>query len=249
MSKGLDRLLRWRQIELDRRQIFFCGDPHGHFDHIHAAVHEHRPAAIVLLGDVQPKEPLELALKSILDLTEVWWIHGNHDTDSDADYDNLFGSTLADRNLHGCVVEVAGQRIAGLGGIFRGQVWAAPGKSQYASKEDYLARCGKGNWWRGGMPRKHRSTIFPDDYRALLGERADILVTHEAPTCHRHGFREIDDLARSLCVKAAFHGHHHEQINYDREATESLGFTPYGVGYCGIRDQFGESVHIGNPVV
>jgi metallophosphoesterase superfamily enzyme len=65
-------------------RIFFCGDPHGHLEHIHSAVREHRPAAIVLLGDVQTQEPLEQALKPILDLTEVWWIPGNHDTDSDA---------------------------------------------------------------------------------------------------------------------------------------------------------------------
>jgi predicted phosphodiesterase len=225
-------------------RIFFCGDPHGHMEHIHAVVRDHRPAAIVLLGDVQPQEPLEQALKPILDLTEVWWIPGNHDTDTDSDYDNLFESALADRNLHGRVVEVAGQWIAGLGGIFRGQVWPAPGEPVYASKEDYLARCGKGSRWRGGMPRKHRSTIFPDDYQALLGEQADILVTHEAPSCHRHGFREIDALANRLKVKATFHGHHHEQIDYDHEAIERLGFAAYGVGYCGIRDQFGTIISI-----
>lgn len=201
-------------------RIFFCGDPHGHFEHIIEAVHAHRPSAIVLLGDLQPQEPLGLVLKPILDLSEVWWIHGNHDTDSDADYDNLFGSALADRNLHGRVVEVAGQRIAGLGGIFRGHIWAAPCNPLYESKEAYLARCGKGSRWRNGMPRKHRSTIFPDDYQALLTEQADILVTHEAPSCHRHGFREIDDLAHGLGVKTTFHGHHHEQIDYDQEAIE-----------------------------
>lgn len=227
-------------------RIFFCGDVHGHLEHIRAAVCEHRPAAIVLLGDVQAQEPLEQALKPILDLTEVWWIPGNHDTDSDADYDNLFESALADRNLHGRVVEVVGVRIAGLGGIFRGQVWPAPGLPRYASKTDYLSRCGKGSRWRGGMPRKHRSTIFPDDYQALLGEPADILVTHEAPSCHLHGFSEIDALAQHLGVKAAFHGHHHQQIDYDQVvAIEQLGFTPYGVGYCGIRDQFGTIISKG----
>lgn len=108
------------------KRIFFCGDPHGHLEHILAATCEHHPAAIVLLGDVQPQEPLEQALNPILDLTEVWWIHGNHDTGSDADYDNLFGSALADRNLHGLVVQVAGQLIAGLGGTFRGQIGLRP---------------------------------------------------------------------------------------------------------------------------
>lgn len=93
-------------------RIFFCGDPHGRFEHIIKAVHVHRPAAIVLLGDVQANEPLEAVLRQILDVTEVWWIHGNHDTDSDADYDNLFGSALASRNLHGRVATIAGVRIA-----------------------------------------------------------------------------------------------------------------------------------------
>jgi len=223
-------------------RIFFCGDPHGRFEHIIEAVHAYRPAATVLLGDVQAQEPLESALQSILDRTEVWWIPGNHDTDSDADYDNLFESALADRNLHGRVVEVAGVRIAGLGGIFRGQVWPAPGLPRFASKTDYLSRCGKGSRWRGGMPRKHRSTIFPDDYQALLSKQADILVTHEAPSCHLRGFQAVDDLARQLGVQAVFHGHHHEQIDYGQDAIERLGFVPWGVGYCGIRDQFGAIV-------
>lgn len=223
-------------------RIFFCGDPHGHFDHIIDVVNMYRPAAVVLLGDVQPQEPLEQALKPILDSTEVWWIHGNHDTDSDADYDNLFGSALSDHNLHGRVVEVAGVRIAGLGGVFRGQVWSATARPRYPSAEAFLAQCGKGSRWRGGLPRKHRSTIFPDAYQALLGERADILVTHEAPSCHRYGFGEIDDLAICLGVKTAFHGHHHENIEYSDEEAERLNFTPYGVAYCGVRDEQGNIV-------
>ena len=225
------------------KRIFFCGDPHGHFEHIIEAVHVHQPAAVVLLGDVQAQEPLEVALRPIVDRAEVWWIHGNHDTDSDADYDNLFASSLADRNLHGRVVEIAGVRIAGLGGIFRGQVWHPPSPPRYPSAEDFLAQCGKGNRWRNGLPRKHRSSIFPDHYAALLQAKADVLVTHEAPSCHLHGFRAIDDLASSLGVATAFHGHHHQQIDYGQAAIEQLGFAPYSVGYCGIRDHLGRIVH------
>jgi len=223
-------------------RIFFCGDPHGRFEHIIEAVHAHRPAAIVLLGDVQAQEPLELALRPILHRTEVWWIHGNHDTDSDADYDHLFGSSLAGRNLHGRVVEVADVRIAGLGGIFRGQVWLAPDKPRYPSAEAYIALCGKGNRWRGGLSRKHRSSIFPSDYDALMQEKADVLVTHEAPSCHPHGFQAIDDLADSLGVRVAYHGHHHEHIEYSEEETRRLGFKPFGVAYCEIRDEQGRIV-------
>jgi len=100
--------------------ILFFGDPHTRFSHVLDAVMQHRPAAIVLLGDIQARRPLDVELASILDLTEVWFIHGNHDTDTDLYYDNLFGSQLADRNLHGRVVEIAGVRVAGLGGVFRG---------------------------------------------------------------------------------------------------------------------------------
>jgi len=218
------------------QQIFFCGDTHGSFNHVIQAVQEHRPTAIVFLGDLQSRQPLDQELESILDLTDIWWICGNHDTDSDACYDHLFGSALADRNLHGRVAEIAGVRIAGLGGIFRGQVWMPPGEIQHETPEAYTARCGKGNRWRGGLPRKHHSSIFPADYARLVGERADILVTHEAPSSHPHGFDAIDELARSLGVDKAFHGHHHDRLDYSTHL-KRLGFEAFGVGFCGITDQ------------
>jgi len=218
--------------------ILFCGDPHGQFGHIIEAVQEHRPAAVILLGDLQAQRPLEVELATILDQTEVWFIHGNHDTDSVADHDHLFGSDLAERNLHGRVVEVAGLRIAGLGGVFRGKVWTPPAPSTFENPKQYLASCGKGNLWRGGLPLKHRSTIFPDDYERLQKQRADILVTHEAPSAHPHGFAAIDDLARRLGVSTSFHGHHHDQLDYSTERTR-LGFDAFGVGFRGIFDQDG----------
>jgi len=98
--------------------VLICGDPHGEFGPLIESIHRHRPEAAVLAGDIQAKRPLDEELASILPLTQVWWIPGNHDTDSDADYDNLFGSGLADRNLDGRVVTIAGLRIAGLGGDF-----------------------------------------------------------------------------------------------------------------------------------
>lgn len=100
----------------------------------------------------KPKDRWRSSRPRILDKTEVWFIHGNHDTDSEADHDHLFGSALADRNLHGRVVEIAGLRIAGLGGVFRGKVWTPPAPATFENFKQYLARCGKGNFWRGGLP-------------------------------------------------------------------------------------------------
>ncbi|BBN89449.1 metallophosphoesterase family protein [Azospira sp. I09] len=218
--------------------IFFCGDTHGRFDHVVEAVRKHQPSAIVFLGDLQSSHPLDQELQPILGLTDVWWIHGNHDTDSDSDYDNLFGSALADRNLHGRVVEIAGVRVAGLGGVFRGQVWMPPEQPKHNSPQSYANQCGRGNLWRGGLPRKHRSSIFPVNYSYLVSEQAEILVTHEAPSCHPHGFDAIDELARNLGVRAAFHGHHHESQDYSSHSTQQA-FAAYGVGLCGITDQNG----------
>lgn len=223
------------------QNIFLCGDPHGRFDHLLTAVKAHQPAAVILLGDIQATASLDVVLADILDLTDIWWIHGNHDTDSEADYDHLFGSCLAERNLHGRVVEVAGIRIAGLGGVFRRQIWMPPAPPNYVSEADFLARCGRGNRWREGLPRKHRSSIFPDQIEQLRRQQADILVTHEAPSCHPHGFIAVDELAQALGVRAVFHGHHHEQRDYvgDRER---LGFRAYGVGLRGIIDGNGMAI-------
>lgn len=148
--------------------IYFFGDTHGGFEHFLDMVGLDHPAAVVFLGDLQAQRPLDIKLASILDKTEVWYIHGNHDTDSEDDYDNLFGSTLADRNLHGRVAEIDGLRITGLGGIFWGLVWAPPGEWLHERPEDFAACCGKGNLWRGCLPRKHRSSSLPGNATAAF---------------------------------------------------------------------------------
>lgn len=230
------------------RQIFFCGDTHGNFGHVIDAVRAYRPTAIVFLGDLQAQRPLEVELAPILELTEVWWIHGNHDTDSQTDHDNLFRSALSDRNLHGRIVEIAGVRIAGLGGVFRGSVWYPPevarqhsfARLETSERNQPLVRT-----QRNERGRKHRSSIFPEDYCALIGQRADTLVTHEAPSCHPHGFDAIDELARSMGVRSTFHGHHHDRRDYSK-ARERLGFVAFGVGFCGITDQTGRVICAGD---
>ncbi|MBY0572775.1 MAG: metallophosphoesterase, partial [Undibacterium sp.] len=67
------------------------------------------------------------------------------------------------------------------------------------------------------------------DYASLASQKADILVTHEAPSCHPHGFPTIDQLARSMDVGWSFHGHHHDNYEYQK-SWESLGFNACGVG-------------------
>ena len=37
-----------------------------------------------------------------------------------------------------------------------------------------------------------------------------MLITHEAPSSHRHGFAAIDRLAEAAKARLIVHGHHHE---------------------------------------
>ncbi len=55
--------------------------------------------------------------------------------------------------------------------------------------------------------------------------RADVLVTHEAPSCHKHGFAGIDVAAAACRARLVVHGHHH--ATYD-------GVLPGGVRVKGL---------------
>lgn len=244
--------------------ILFFGDVHGKFAHVERAVAEHRPAAIVLLGDIEAPRPLDVVLASVLEKTEVWFIHGNHDTDRPDLLANLTESKLAHRNLHGRVAEIAGVRVAGLGGVFRQEIWwpnFIDADPNYASYDDYqqnsesariLATKGRAlnsdaqlaEQKAAGKMLKHRSTIFSREYDELAAVEADILVTHEAPSCHPYGFKAIDELARSLGVQKSFHGHNHDSLDYQFKWL-ALGFKAYGVGLRGITDMNGTAVKSG----
>lgn len=126
----------------------------------------------------------------------------------------------------------------GLGGVFRGQVWMPDGNPNYYSPSTFMRRVGLSNIWRGGVPRRHRSTIFPSVYSNMLRQKADILVTHEAPSCHKKGFAALDRLSCSLGVRWFFHGHQHEDRAY---GLQGAVFTR-AVGYQGIVNLQGEVV-------
>lgn len=243
--------------------IWLLGDVHGNFDHVLETVERtgEQPAAVVFLGDLECQRSFS---KCVADIEtagiQCWAIPGNHDTDSSDNYRNLWGDSLFQvRNLHGRVVEIAGLRVAGLGGIFRGQIWH-PEAEGIPEIRNWPALLEAQNTKRptrlrfeqpsieqiakDGILRKHASTIFYGDWHQLHGQPADILVTHEAPGIHPHGFDAITALAQACGVKAAFHGHHHDSLNY-REHDDRLGFSAFGVGFMGISDQSGRRLRVG----
>ena len=215
-------------------RLIFFGDPHGEFEPIVEAVQRARPEAIVLLGDLQANRPLHDELAAIRALTEIWFIHGNHDTDAESYFDHLWSCELGDRNLHGRVVQIAGFLVAGLGGIFRESVWdpAIPATRATHSSAQTLRRSTPATErWRGGVSLRHRSTIFPDDVARLENKHADILVTHEGLGGTPHGRPRLDELARAMRVKLVVHGHLHQDIDYQREGRlgDNSRFLAYGI--------------------
>lgn len=190
-------------------KVLFAGDPHGDFQPLIAAVQEYRPEAVILLGDYDLEMPLETYLQEIIGLTQVWWIAGNHDFQTPGKHYNLFHSSLADRGLHLRVRNIAGIRIAGLGGIFLGRVWYPPQKPKWMNKQHFInAQADSARL--AGLSLKYQSAIWHDEFEALKKLKADILVTHEAPGSHRHGFAAISELAAAMGARHIFHGHLHE---------------------------------------
>lgn len=214
-------------------RIALIGDTHGDNRKAAEQVVELAPALALHVGDFDADRPIP-ALYSALPQAGIgfYWIHGNHDIDREIWYDNTLGSAWSPYCLHGRVVSFGDLRIAGLGGHFVEKIWHPElAKPRFASRRDYLAVCGKGNLWRGGLPRKVRGAIWWEDIERLWDQTADILITHEAPTPHRYGHSVIGELAEAMGARLIVHGHLHEAY----ETMTPGGIAAIGLGQSEIR--------------
>lgn len=221
----------------DNKSILFAGDPHGNFEPLISAVKKHKPQAVILLGDYDLKKPLQEYLQAIVGETKVWWIPGNHDFDPPLHHQNLFSSQLSEQGLHLKVANIAGVRVAGLGGIFLGRVWYPPRAPKWRNKQQYLSSLSSNNE-PAELSLKYQSAIWPEEWAQLKKLKADILVTHEAPKSHKHGFIAIDHLAEAMGVKKVFHGHLHEHYS----ATIRKGIQVTGVRDAKVVDLCGDEL-------
>jgi predicted phosphodiesterase len=189
------------------------GDPHGDWRPLLRACAEDRPDGVVLLGDCDLAMPLRQQLAPLFEAgIRVRWIPGNHDTDTIGFHDCLWDD-YPDGNLHARWAQVGSLIVAGLGGIFKERVWYPRFEAAtpvFATRREYLRQLQRTDRWRGGLPLRLRDAIFPEDVDALATLRVDVLVTHEAPSCHRHGFVGIDTAAQACRARLVVHGHHHE---------------------------------------
>jgi len=215
-----------RNDNMLNNKILFCGDPHGCFANVISAVFKYQPEAVVLLGDYNLEAPLEQYLKAIIGLTQVYWIAGNHDFDSQAEYENLFHSAFVYSNLHLKVIDVAGLRIAGLGGIFIKRNWMPGDIPKWKNKAHWL-KCKPSNIKR--IPLHIEHSIWHHQLEKMRQHiRADILVCHEAPSCHRYGYQVIDELAQAIGATQIVHGHHH--IYYQGTLANGISVTGTSIG-------------------
>jgi predicted phosphodiesterase len=198
--------------------IVIAGDPHGNFSPILRACAALSPGHLILIGDCDLRVPLRSVLASLFAAGwGVHWILGNRDTDTEAAFDALCAD-WPEGNFGGMVIEIAGLRIAGLAGVFKPRIWYpradSPGERieppRFTTRAAFLASLPAQEHWRGGLPLWHRDTIFPEDFAALGEYKFDVLVAHEAPSAHRHGFAVLDQLAEQAGARLIVHGHHHE---------------------------------------
>lgn len=210
-------------------RFMFCGDPHGEFELIRG--YGQNADVVVLLGDQTPAKALVDELGSVV-AERAWFILGNHDGDS-AGYLAAHRGDIWMRNLHAKVLDFDGIRVASLGGVFRGQVWEPRTEDvRFITREAMIEVTPFNKRFIYSLPERHWTSIFPEDFEALLAEApADLLVCHEAPECHKHGFKEVGDLARALGVRTIVHGHHHRSY---KDVIEG-GITVHGVGIHGFQ--------------
>jgi predicted phosphodiesterase len=209
----------------DPAPVLFAGDPHRNFSPILRACDALPRGTLILVGDCDCPAPLAQILAPALNRGwDLHWILGNHDTETEAAYDNLTGCP---GDLGMAVITTNGIRIAGLPGVFKPRVWnPGEGPASFRTRTAFQAALRPGEAWRGGLPLFHRDTIFPEDFDRLAAIRCDILVTHEAPSSHPHGFAAIDALAEACGARLIVHGHHHRSY----EAVLPNGIRVRGLG-------------------
>ena len=224
------------------------GDVHGAFDAARAIIARHPGIGHwICVGDIADDRGRYESLGA-----DVYWIHGNNDN-----FDAIAGGDLP-ADLHhianGTAVEVAGLRIAALGGTFA-PTWydtaAAdlPHPNEGGAKVIHRQASGAAprapRQARGAAPRApkddKRRHFVRDEVEACKALRdIDIFLTHEAAKPFRPfpggrgpdaGKAQINEILAAMRPRLHLFGHHHRFSEQVREDVPSIGLDLVSRGY------------------
>jgi Icc-related predicted phosphoesterase len=160
----------------------------------------------------------------------VHWIHGNNDN-----FDAIAAGDLP-ADLHhipnGAVVEVAGLRVAALGGTF------AP--TWYEARASDLPHPKKGTAKATELADKRRHFVRQEVEVCTALRGVDILLTHEAAKPFRPfpngggpdaGKAQINEVLAAMKPRLHLFGHHHRFSEQVREGVPSIGLDLVSRGY------------------
>ena len=202
------------------------GDIHGAFDAARAIIARHPDvSAWICVGDIADEQGRYEPLGG-----RVYWIHGNNDNfdaiaagDLPADLPHLPNATT---------VDVAGVRVAGLGGTF------AP--TWYESAAPDLPHPKKGSAKATELADKRRHFVREEVDACKALRDVDILLTHEAAKPFRPfannrgpdaGKAQINEVLAAMKPRLHLFGHHHRFSEQVREGVPSIGLDLVTRGY------------------
>ena len=206
--------------------IGVLGDIHGAFDAARSVIARHPDISVWLcVGDIATDDGRYEDLGAA-----VYWIHGNNDN-----FDAIASGDLPSGLRHianGTAIDVAGLRIAGLGGTF------AP--TWYETKAADLPHPKKGSAKATELADKRRHFVREevDACKTLRG--IDIFLTHEAARPFRPfpggrgpdaGKAQINEILVAMQPRLHLFGHHHRVTDQQREGVRSLGLDLVTRGY------------------
>ena len=202
------------------------GDIHGAFDVARQIVAKHPEIPFWLcVGDLATDDGRYESVGA-----PVYWIHGNNDN-----FDAIASGDLP-RDLHhipnGTLVEIAGLRVAGLGGTF------AP--TWYDTPASDLPHPRKGSAKATELADKRRHFVREEVEACKSLRGADVLMTHEAASPFRPfpggrgpdaGKRQVNEVLAAMRPRLHLFGHHHRFSDKIREGVRSVGLDLVSRGY------------------
>ena len=195
-------------------RIGALGDIHGDFASVRAAMRRHADVpAWICVGDVADDQGRYEALP-----VTTYWIKGNNEN-----FDAIAAGALPGGLVFvpdGSVVEIAGLRVAGLGGTF------AP--TWYETPAADLPHPARRTPRATSLADRRRHFVREDVERCKALRGIDILLTHEAPVPFRIGRLEagkvpINEVLSAMKPRLHLFGHHHTLREQARDGIRSVG--------------------------